>query len=49
MPEHGTRFAFTGKRKHIAKVNIPNLVYPNQHIESEISHGSRDHSLWQIL
>ena len=27
----------------IAKVNIPNIAYPNQHIDIEIPHGSRDH------
>ena len=40
MIEHGTQFAFKGKREHIAKVNMPNIVYLNQH---EIPHGSRDH------
>ena len=34
-----TQFAFKGKREHIAKVNIPNIAYPNQHIEIEIPHG----------
>ena len=33
MPEHRTQFAFKGKREHIAKVNISNMVYPNQHID----------------
>ena len=41
--EHRTQFAFKGKREHIAKVNIPNIAYPNQHIDIEIRHGSRDH------
>ena len=27
--------------EHIAKVNMPNIVYPNQHIDTEIPHGSR--------
>ena len=31
------------KREHIAKVNIPNIAYPNQHIDTEIPNGSRDH------
>ena len=31
------------KREHIAKVNIPNIAYPNQHTDIEIPHGSRDH------
>ena len=43
MVEHRTQFAFKGKRKHIAKVNMPNTAYPNQHIDIEIPHGSRDH------
>ena len=40
--EHRTQFAFTGKREHIAKVNIPNIAYPSQHIDTDIPHGSRD-------
>ena len=43
MIEHRTQFAFKGKREHIAKVNMPNIAYPNQHIEIEILRGSRDH------
>ena len=43
MTEQRTQFAFKGKREHIAKVNIPNIAYPNQHIDIEILHGSRDH------
>ena len=43
LVEHRTRFAFKGKREHIAKVNMPNIAYPNQHIDIEIPHGSRDH------
>ena len=43
MVEHRTQFAFKGKREHIAKVNMPNIAYPNQHIDVEIPHGSRDH------
>ena len=43
MIEHRTQFAFKGKREHIAKVNMPNIAYPNQHIDIEIPHGSRDH------
>ena len=27
----------------MAKVNMPNISYPNQHIDIEILHGSRDH------
>ena len=43
MVEHRTQFAFKGKREHIAKVNMPNIAYLNQHIDIEILHGSRDH------
>ena len=42
MVEHVTQFALKGKRKHIAKVNMPNIAYPNQHIDTEIPYGSRD-------
>ena len=45
IPEHRTQFAIKGKREHTAKVNIPNMAYPNQHIDIEIPHGSRDHVL----
>ena len=41
-PEHRTRFAFKGKRKHMVTVNIPNIGYPNQHIDVLIPAGSRD-------
>ena len=43
MVEHRTQFAFKRKRDHIAKVNMPNIAYPNQHMDTEIPHGSRDH------
>ena len=43
MIEHRTQFAFKGKREHISKVNMPSIAYPNQHIDIEIPHGSRDH------
>ena len=49
MIEHRTQFSFKGKREHIAFVNMPNIAYmpnityPNQHIDIEIPHGSRDH------
>ena len=49
MVEYRTQFAFKDKREHIAKVNMPNIAYPNQHIDNEIPHGSRDHELYQIL
>ena len=43
MPEHITQFAFKGKREHIYKTNIPNFAYSNQHIDTEIPLGSKDH------
>ena len=43
MAEHRTKFGFKGNREHIAKVNMPNIPYLNQHIDIEIPHGSRDH------
>ena len=43
MAGHRTQFAFKGKGEHIAKVNIPNIAYPNQDIDIEIPHGPRDH------
>ena len=43
--EHRTQFAFKNKRENIVKANIPNKVYPNQHIDIEIPHGSRDHAV----
>ena len=43
MVEHRTQFAFKGKREHIPKVNMPNIACPNQHIDTEIPHRSRDH------
>ena len=43
MVEHRMQFAFKGKREHKAKVNMPNIAHPNQHIDIEIPHGSRDH------
>ena len=36
MVEHRTQFAFKGERKHIVKVNMPNIAYPNQYIDIEI-------------
>ena len=45
MIEHRTQFAFKDKREHIVKVNMPNIAYPNQHIDIEIPHGSRDHEI----
>ena len=43
MVEHRTKFAFKDKREHLAKVNMPNIAHPNQHINIEIPHGLRDH------
>ena len=43
MIEHRIQFVFKGKREHIAKVNMPNMAYPNQHIDIDIPHGSGDH------
>ena len=45
VPEYRTEFAFKSKREYIAKANIPNLDNPNQHIDVEIPHGSRDHAI----
>ena len=42
MVEHRRQFAFKGKKEHVAKVNIPYTSYPNQHIDIDIPHGSRD-------
>ena len=41
--EHRTQFAFKDKREHITKVDMPNIAYPNQLIDTEVPHGSRDH------
>ena len=43
MVKHRTQFAFKGKREHIAKISMPNMAYPNHHIDIEILHGLRDH------
>ena len=43
MVEHRTQFTFKGKREDIAKVNMPNIAHPNQHIDTEIPYGSTDH------
>ena len=43
MPRHRTQFAFKRKREHIAKINIPNLAYTDQHIDIEIPHVSKYH------
>ena len=43
MVEHSTQFAFKDNREHMAKVNMPNIVYPSQHVDIQIPDGSRDH------
>ena len=43
MLEHKTQFYSEDKRYHIAKLNILNLVHPNQHPDIEIPHGLRNH------
>ena len=43
MIEHRTQIDFKGKRECIAKVNMPNIAHPNQHIDTGKPHGSRDH------
>ena len=43
MAEHRTQFAFKSKIEHIAKVNMPNIAYPNQHTDIEILHDSSHH------
>ena len=43
MVEHRTQFAFKGKREHMAKANMPNIAYLNQHIDIKIPHGSKDY------
>ena len=45
MVEHRTQFTFKGKREDIAKVNMPNIAHPNQHIDTEIPYGSTDHAI----
>ena len=43
MAGHRTQFALKGKGEHIAKVNMPNIAYPNQYIDIKIQHGPRDY------
>lgn len=49
MVELRTQFAFKSKREHIPKVNIPNMVYPNQDNHIELYDGSRYLVIFQIL
>ena len=41
--QHMAQFAFKAKREYITMINIPNIAYPNRHIDIKIAHGSRDH------
>ena len=43
MPEYRAEFSFNDTREHIAKVNIPNIVCRNHDIDTDISHGLRNH------
>ena len=43
MVEHRTQLTSKVKREHISKVNISNIAYPSQHIDTEIPHSSKDH------
>ena len=43
MPEHKIQLVFKGKPEYLAKVNILNRAYVNQHIHTEIPYGSRSH------
>ena len=43
MIKDRTQFAFKGKREHFAKINIPNIAHPSEHIDNEIPHDSKDH------
>ena len=45
MVKHRIQFVFKGKRKHIQKANMMDIAYPNQHIDTEIPHGSKDHAI----
>ena len=45
MPKLRIKIAFKCDRKYIAKVNVSNLAHPSQHIDIEISCGSRDHHI----
>lgn len=40
IPEKITQFVFKGSS--IAKVDIPDMMFPNEHIDMEIRHGSRE-------
>lgn len=40
IPEKITQFVFKGSS--IAKVDIPDMIFPNEHIDIEIRYGSRE-------
>ena len=40
IPEKITQFVFKGRS--IAKVDISDMIFPNEHIDMEIRHGSRE-------
>lgn len=37
------REGYEDTREHITKVNISNIVFPNQNIDTELPHSSIDH------
>ena len=43
LSQNKIEFVIKVEQKDTAKVNIPKLVYPNQHTDVGIPHGSRDH------
>ena len=45
VQEDRTQFAFKEKRGPIAKVNIPNLFYQNQHIDNEWPCNSKNNNV----
>ena len=43
MPVHRIQFSSKGRREHIAKLNMSNMAYQKQHIDTAIRHGSKYH------
>ena len=43
MSEHRTKFDFKDKSEFIVYANMPDLLYPNQHIDTETRWFKRDH------
>ena len=43
LSQNKIEFVIKVEQKDTAKVNIPKLVYPNQHADVGIPHGSRGH------